>query len=199
MANWLVVGLGNPGPTYALTRHNAGYMVLDEIARRGGASWSAPKGLRAETADVRLTTAGWGGIGADAERVTLMKSRSFMNESGGPVSGVLKKIGGDVEHVVVVHDELDLELEQLRTKRGGGDNGHNGLKSIRASLGTGEFYRVRVGIGRPPGRMATADYVLERFATSERDALAWSVTTAADVVESLLLKGLEPTQNAFNR
>lgn len=198
MAHWLVVGLGNPGPTYAATRHNVGYMVVDDIARRGGASWSVPKGLRAELAETRLSSLGWGGVGADAERVTLMKSRSFMNESGGPVSGVLKKMGGDADHVVVVHDELDLDLERLRTKRGGGDNGHNGLKSIRASLGTGEFYRVRVGIGRPPGRQPTADYVLENFRKSEQDALAWSVDRAADVVESLLMAGLDATQNRFN-
>lgn len=199
MANtWLVVGLGNPGPTYASTRHNVGWMVVDEIAERARETFKGPKGVRAEIVETRLAPGGWGAPGIDVPRVVLMKSRSFMNETGGPASQVLKHVGGSVDQLVVVHDELDLELTKIRTKRGGGDNGHNGLKSIRASLGTGEFYRVRVGIGRPPGRQSPADYVLSSFAKAENADLAWTVDRAVDVVESLIRDGLEVTQNTFN-
>lgn len=195
---WLVVGLGNPGPTYAATRHNVGYMVVDEIAARARETFKGPRGVRAQVVETRLGAGGWGSPGIDAPRLVLMKSNSFMNESGGPVSQVLKHVGGDKSQIIVVHDELDLDLPHLRTKLGGGDNGHNGLKSIRASLGTGDFYRVRVGIGRPPGRMDTADYVLGRFAKAENDDLAYAVDRAVDVVESLIRDGLEKTQNKFN-
>lgn len=198
MADWLVVGLGNPGSTYAATRHNAGYRVADEIAARAEVAFTAPRGLRAEICSTRLVAGQWGGIGAVAERVTVMKSRSFMNESGGPVSAVLKRIGGDVAHLIVVHDELDLDLDQLRCKLGGGDNGHNGLKSIRASVGSGEFFRVRVGIGRPPGRMDAADYVLKPFAAAERERLGIVVADAADCVAALIGDGLAAAQNRFN-
>jgi peptidyl-tRNA hydrolase, PTH1 family len=193
MQPWLVVGLGNPGPAYAAHRHNIGYAVVHELARRMGLRFRTPRGLRAEVADGRL-----GPIGPDAVRVALAKSRTFMNETGGAVAGLLSYLKISADRLVVVHDELDIDLGQLRTKFGGGDNGHNGLRSIRKSLGTGDFFRVRIGIGRPPGRQDPADFLLSNFAPSDRDCVAGEVVRAADAVESLLSVGLERTQNAFN-
>lgn len=199
MAAWLVVGLGNPGPTYASHRHNVGHMVVDEIVRRAGASWSAPRGLKALVCQTRLSTGGWGVPGVPAIRVALMKSRGYMNESGVPTAAVMRHIGGDVKHVIVVHDELDIGFATLRLKQGGGDNGHNGLKSIRAWLGSGDFFRVRCGIGRPPTRMDPADYVLSNFARAEQEDLRFMIGEAADAIESLLTDGLAAAQNKFNR
>jgi PTH1 family peptidyl-tRNA hydrolase len=190
---WLVVGLGNPGPTYAGHRHNVGYLVVDELARRNGARFSPTKGIRAETADVRV-----GQPGPDQQRLVLAKSRSNMNETGGPVSGLLSYYKLDPSSLVVVHDELDIEPGQLRVKFGGGDNGHNGLKAIRRSLGTGEYFRVRIGVGRPPGRQDPADFLLSNFPASARTDLAIEVDRAADAVENLVQHGLERTQSAFN-
>ena len=190
---WLVVGLGNPGPAYASHRHNIGYVVVDELARRLGIRFSAPRGMRAEVAEGRL-----GPIGPDAVRVILAKSRTFMNETGGAVAGLLNYFKITPDRLVVVHDELDIELGQLRSKVGGGDNGHNGLKSIRKSLGTGDFYRVRFGVGRPPGRQDPADFLLSNFSAGERDSLAVEVERAADAVESLVTVGLDRTQSAYN-
>ena len=193
MEPWLVVGLGNPGPAYASHRHNIGYVVVDELARRLGIRFSAPRGMRAEVAEGRL-----GPIGPDAVRVILAKSRTFMNETGGAVAGLLNYFKITPDRLVVVHDELDIELGQLRSKVGGGDNGHNGLKSIRKSLGTGDFYRVRFGVGRPPGRQDPADFLLSNFSAGERDSLAVEVERAADAVESLVTVGLDRTQSAYN-
>ena len=193
MTPWLVVGLGNPGPTYAGHRHNVGFLVVEELASRSGGRFAAPRGIRAELAEIRL-----GAPGTEAPRLGLMKSRSYMNETGGPVSGLLKYYKIEPDRLVVVHDELDIDPGQLRVKFGGGDNGHNGLKSIRRSLGTGDFYRVRVGVGRPPGRQDPADFLLSNFAARERDGLAVEVVRAADAVESLVEVGLERTQSAFN-
>jgi len=193
MQPWLVVGLGNPGPAYASHRHNVGFSVVEELARRGGARFAAPKGIRADLAETRL-----GPPGADGPRLGLVKSRSFMNETGGPVSGLLGYFKLGAERLVVVHDELDIDPGQLRVKFGGGDNGHNGLRSIRKSLGTGDFYRVRVGVGRPPGRQDPADYLLSNFSAREREDLAVEVVRAADAVESLVTAGLERTQSSFN-
>lgn len=190
---WLVVGLGNPGPTYAGHRHNVGFLVVDELARRSGARFSGAKGIRAETADVRL-----GAPGVDQQRLVLAKSRSYMNETGGPVSGLLGYYKLEPKALVVVHDELDIDSGQLRVKLGGGDNGHNGLKSIRRSLGTGDYYRVRIGVGRPPGRQDPADFLLSNFPTSARTDVEIEVQRAADAVESLVEVGLERTQSAFN-
>ena len=157
MASWLLVGLGNPGPTYASHRHNVGYLVVDELARRGGVRFSGAASLRAEIAQSRITEAGgMGGVGATAEQVILLKSRTFMNESGAAVAKASNYYKIPADHLVVVHDELDLDFGRLRLKFGGGDNGHNGLKSIRASIGTGDFFRARFGVGRPPGRQAPA-------------------------------------------
>ncbi len=190
---WLVVGLGNPGPSYAAHRHNVGFMVVDELSRRIGSKFSAAKGLRAEVAEGRVGT-----IGTDSRRLSVMKSRSFMNESGGPVAGVSSYFKVPTDQLIVVHDELDLDFGQLRVKFGGGDNGHNGLKSIRKSLGTGDFYRVRFGIGRPPGRQEPVNFVLTSFPASQRTDLAVEIDRAADAVESLILSGLERTQSQFN-
>ncbi len=189
-----MVGLGNPGPTYAGHRHNVGFGVVEELAARTGARFTVTKGIRAEAAEVRLGAPG----AADVPRLVLGKSRTYMNETGGPVSGLLRYHRLTPDRLVVVHDELDIDPGQLRVKFGGGDNGHNGLRSIRASLGTGDFYRVRVGVGRPAGRQDPADFLLSNFAARDREGLAVELVRAADAVESLVTAGLERTQSTFN-
>jgi PTH1 family peptidyl-tRNA hydrolase len=188
---WIVVGLGNPGPSYENTRHNVGYLVTDELAERMGGSWKAHKSGRSLAVEGRL--AGMPGV-----RTVLGRGRCYMNESGGPVSSLLKFYKATPDQLIVVYDELDLPYGDLRVKFAGGDNGHNGLKSVRASLGTGDWYRVRVGISRPPGRQAPADYVLKPWSTTERRELDLHVNRAADAVEALVTEGLEKTQNRFN-
>ena len=198
MSAWLVVGLGNPGPTYAVTRHNAGFFVADELAVRARVPFTAPRGMRGDVCETRLGASGMGGVGADAERVVLLKPRTFMNDSGVAVKAIaaFHKIAPD--HVIAVHDELDLDPGRLRVKLGGGDNGHNGLKSMRAHLGTGGFYRVRVGIGRPAGRQSAADYVLNKLKPAQADEMRVDAAVAADAVEFLVREGLTATQNRFN-
>jgi peptidyl-tRNA hydrolase, PTH1 family len=191
---WLVVGLGNPGPTYAGHRHNVGYLVVDALAERMGSSLRAHKSGRAEVVEGRL-----GPVGPDTPRVVLARARSYMNESGGPVSTLAKFYKVPIERIIAVHDELDIPFGALRVKLGGGDNGHNGLRSMRASLGTGDFHRVRVGVGRPPGRQDPADFLLSNFTAAERKELDMNVVEAADAVESLVADGLEATQQRFNR
>jgi PTH1 family peptidyl-tRNA hydrolase len=190
---WLVVGLGNPGPTYAGHRHNVGYLVTSELAERMGSPFRAHKSGRAEVVEGRLTPPGTPG-----PRVVLVRPRTFMNETGGPVKqlAAFYKVGPD--HIVAVHDELDLPFDTMRVKLGGGDNGHNGLRSLRGALGTGDFYRVRLGIGRPRGRQDVSDFVLSDYSPTERKALPLQVSGAADAVESLLSEGLERTQGRFN-
>ncbi len=185
---WLVVGLGNPGPTYAATRHNVGYLVTDALAERAGGRFKAHTSRLADVVECRLS----------GERAVLGRSRSYMNESGGGVTTLMSYFDVEPGRLVVVHDELDIGFGQLRVKLGGGDNGHNGLRSIRQSTGTGDFYRVRVGIGRPPGRQTVHDYVLKPWSSTERKELAVNVEEAADAVESLITQGLERTQSAFN-
>lgn len=184
---WLVVGLGNPGPEYAGNRHNAGFFVIDELASRVGGKLKAHKG-RADVLEGRLS-----GV-----RVVLAEPRSFMNESGGPVASLRDYYKVPPERLVVVHDELDIPFGTVRLKLGGGDNGHNGLRSIRRSIGTGDYLRVRFGIGRPPGRMDPAAFVLKDFAGQERKDLAWAVDRSADAVEALLADGLETAQNQYH-
>jgi peptidyl-tRNA hydrolase, PTH1 family len=184
---WLVVGLGNPGPTYAGTRHNAGAMVADVLADRVRGKFKSHK-ARADVVETRF-----GGA-----RVVLAKPRSYMNESGGPVVALRDFFKLPVERIVAVHDELDLDFGTLRLKLGGGDNGHNGLKSLRRSLGSGEFHRVRVGIGRPPGRQDPADWVLRDFSPAERKELGLTIERAADAVEALIADGLASAQNSYN-
>ena len=196
MEPWLVAGLGNPGATYTANRHTIGYHVVDELAHRLGARFGAPRGLRAEVVEARFGPPEVSGPGAP--RVVLMKSRTYMNETGGSVAGVLNYFKINPDRLVVVHDELDLDPGRLRVKFGGGDNGHNGLRSIRKALGTGDFFRVRFGVGRPSGRQDPADFLLTDFPAGSRDLVAIEVDRAADAVESLLTAGLERTQNAFN-
>jgi PTH1 family peptidyl-tRNA hydrolase len=187
-APWLVVGLGNPGPEYAVTRHNVGFLVVEELAGRARGRFATHKRARAQVAEERVA----------GHRVVLAKPMSYMNESGGPVKSLADFYKVPLEHVVVVHDELDIDFATLRLKHGGGDNGHNGLKSLRRSFGTGDYYRVRVGIGRPPGRQDPADYVLKPWSSVERKELPLLVVEAADAVETLLTDGLERAQNRFN-
>ncbi len=186
---WLVVGLGNPGSTYAATRHNVGYRVTDTLAERVGGSWKKHKSGRADVIEGRLA----------GERVILGRARSYMNDSGGPVSTLANFYDVTPDHVIVIHDELDIDFGMLRVKFGGGDNGHNGLRSIRQSLDSGDFHRVRVGIGRPSGSQSVHDFVLKPYSTVERKDLPTYVEEAADAVESLVSHGLEVTQSAFNR
>ncbi|GAA1351571.1 aminoacyl-tRNA hydrolase [Falsarthrobacter nasiphocae] len=182
---WLIAGLGNPGPDYEGTRHNVGQMVVDHLAGELGLSFSTHR-ARALTATGRLAIGG--------TRVVLAKPLSYMNVSGGPVSGVAKSLDIPLERIVVVHDELDIPFGSVRLKRGGGEGGHNGLRDITKALGTKDYHRVRVGIGRPPGRMDVADFVLKRFGTAERAELPFLVDDAADAVRALLELGLTDAQ-----
>lgn len=187
---WLVVGLGNPGPSYAATRHNIGYMVNDELASRLGGSWKHLRAGRSDVVEGRLKIGG--------PRIVLCRPRSFMNEVGGPVKSVAQFYKIPAERVIGIHDELDIDFDTMRVKFGGGDNGHNGLKSMRSSLATGDFFRLRVGIGRPPGRQDVADFVLAPYSSAERKVLPFQVDTAADAIEMLTTEGLERTQSRFN-
>lgn len=181
------MGLGNPGPTYRGHRHNVGAVVLDLLAERVGGRFTAHKG-RVDVVEGRLV----------GHRAVLAKPKAYMNISGGPVAAVRDFFKVPADRLVVIHDELDLPYGGLRVKFGGGDNGHNGLKSLRQSLGTGEFYRVRVGIGRPPGRQDPAAFVLRDFSVVERRELPFHLDRAADAVESLVRDGLDRTQNVFH-
>jgi peptidyl-tRNA hydrolase, PTH1 family len=193
MRSWLVVGLGNPGPAFESHRHNVGYKVAEELARRMQIRFRAARGMRAEVAEGRI-----GPPGGDGPRLILAKSRTFMNESGWAVARLLGYYKLEPSQMIVIHDELDIDPGQLRVKFGGGDNGHNGLRSIRAALSTGDFYRVRVGVGRPPGRQDPADFLLSDIPASAREAIAVEIGRAADAVESLVVAGLDRTQNSFN-
>ena len=189
---WLVVGLGNPGPKYAATRHNVGQMVLDHIADAGGGRFAAARRARAVVLEGRL-----GIPGADA-RVILAKPTTFMNVSGGPVTALADYYGIDPEQVVVVHDEVDIPFDTVRLKRGGGEGGHNGLRDISKALGTKDYLRIRVGVGRPTGRTDTADHVLAPFSASERRGLELLISDAADAVEAVVLEGLTAAQQRFH-
>ncbi|KAB2344039.1 aminoacyl-tRNA hydrolase [Actinomadura rudentiformis] len=184
---WLVVGLGNPGPSYAGNRHNAGFMVLDTLAARTGGKFKAHKS-RAEVVEGRLAGA----------RAVLAKPRTYMNESGGPVKGLQDFYKVPLERVIVVHDELDIPYGAVRLKQGGGDNGHNGLRSITKSVSAKDYLRVRFGVGRPPGRMDAAAFVLKDFSATERKELDLNVERAADAVEALVAEGLAVAQNTFH-
>ncbi|MGP4021165.1 aminoacyl-tRNA hydrolase [Saccharopolyspora sp. 5N708] len=183
----LIVGLGNPGPRYVGNRHNIGFLVADELADRVGGKFKAHSS-GAEVVEGRLAGA----------RAVLVKPRSFMNLSGGPVAGAVKFYKTPPESLIVIHDELDLPFGTIRLKRGGGENGHNGLRSISKSIGTRDYLRVRFGIGRPPGRMDPADYVLKDFSGTERKELAYFIDVCADATEALVTDGLEAAQNRFH-
>ena len=189
----LIVGLGNPGDEYAATRHNAGFMVADELARRAGARFGVDKRSRALTANVRL-----GGPGPEGRTAVLAKPMSYMNLSGGPVSSLAKYYAVPPGEVIVVHDELDLPFAAVKLKRGGGSAGHNGLKDLTKALGGPDYIRVRVGIGRPTGSQDAAAFVLKPFTAAERKELDLLVSDAADAVEDVLALGLEAAQQKWH-
>jgi PTH1 family peptidyl-tRNA hydrolase len=189
----LIVGLGNPGEEYAATRHNVGFMVADELARRAGARFGVDKRSRALTTQLRL-----GGPGPEGFAVVLAKPMSYMNLSGGPVATLAKYYGVAATDVVVVHDELDLPYGTVRLKRGGGSAGHNGLKDLTKALGGPDYIRVRVGIGRPPGSQDAASYVLKPFSAAERKELDVLIVEAADAVVDVLALGLEAAQQRWH-
>jgi PTH1 family peptidyl-tRNA hydrolase len=188
---WLVVGLGNPGDQYAATRHNIGQMVIDELARRHSVKFSSHKS-RTDIAAYKL------GVGVDAHSVIIGKSKSYMNETGGPVKALANFYSVEPAKIIALHDELDIPFAAIRTKFAGGDNGHNGLKSMTSAFGAPDYYRVRLGIGRPMGQQDPADFVLKAFSKVEQKDLAEFIDRGADVVESLISKGLEATQSSFN-
>ena len=187
--SWLVAGLGNPGDAYAITRHNLGARVADELARVAGERFSKTRFVPAEAAEVAF----------DGERVWLVKSLRFMNEAGPSYASLAKKHDVTPDHVIAVHDDLDLSFAALRVKIGGSTAGHNGLRSLQQALGTPDFPRVRLGIGRPPGRQDPADYVLNPFDKREEPDVALLVDEATDAVRSLVVLGLAATQDRFNR
>jgi len=190
---WLVVGLGNPGPKYAGHRHNVGYLVAEELAERLGSPFRSHKSGRADVVEGRV-----GAPGTPGPRLVLARPRSYMNEIGGPVKALASFYKVPAERIVAVHDELDIPFGTMRVKLGGGDNGHNGLRAMRSSLGTGDFHRVRIGVGRPPGRQEVADFLLSDYTSAERKEVPLQVVLAADAVETLLTEGLERTQQKFN-
>lgn len=186
---WLVVGVGNPGAQYEHTRHNIGQMVVDELARRRGESFKAHK------ANARVAEA-W--VRPGGAKLILAKPNSYMNVSGGPVAGLAKFYGVDADHIVVLHDELDIPFDTIKMKIGGGHGGHNGVRDIAKALGTPEFLRVRVGIGRPPGRQDPADWVLSPFSGEQRTQLPLLLGDAADAVELVGDEGLLSAQQKFH-
>lgn len=188
----LVVGLGNPGAKYAATRHNVGQMVLDHIAETAGGRFGAARRAQAVVLEGRL------GIPGADERVVLAKTTTYMNVSGGPVAALAAYYDVPPERVVVVHDEVDIPFDTIRLKRGGGEGGHNGLRDITKALGTKDYLRVRVGVGRPPGNRDTADHVLAPFTSTERKSLEMMIVDAADAVEAVVLEGLTAAQQRFH-
>jgi PTH1 family peptidyl-tRNA hydrolase len=190
---WLVVGLGNPGPGYAGNRHNVGAMVVDELVRRHGSG-----ALRKHRTQAKVSEARLGSPGVPGNRMVLSVPLQFMNESGGAVVGLLRYYGVDASRLIVVHDELDIPSGEVRLKLGGGEGGHNGLRSVSSAVGTKDYLRVRVGIGRPPGRMDPAAFVLRDFGAAERSELPMLISDAADAVESLVEDGLVPSQQRFH-
>ncbi|QRZ61186.1 aminoacyl-tRNA hydrolase [Rothia sp. ZJ932] len=186
---WLIVGLGNPGPEYEKTRHNVGQMVIDELAREVGGSFKRHRS-RAQVIEGRL------GIGGP--KVILAKPLTYMNTSGGPVAGLAQFYGIDPDHLIAIHDEIDIPFDTVKLKIGGGEGGHNGLRDISKALGTKDYYRVRTGIGRPPGRMDTADFVLKPFSSTEAKSLPLLISNAADATRMLIEKGLVATQQQFH-
>ncbi|WP_309072749.1 aminoacyl-tRNA hydrolase [Arthrobacter sp.] len=186
---WLIAGLGNPGPGYAGNRHNVGQMVLDVLGARLGGKFGSSK-ARAVVLEGRL------GIGGP--KLILAKPLTYMNLTGGPVSQLAKFHGIEPDHVVAVHDEIDIPFNTIKLKIGGGEGGHNGLRDISKALGTKDYLRVRVGVGRPPGRQEAADYVLRDFSTTEKKDLPILLEEAADAVESVVLNGLTEAQQKFH-
>lgn len=185
---WLVVGLGNPGPTYAGTRHNIGAMAIDEMVIQNSEKLTRHKRALADVCETRVS----------GNQVVLAKPLSYMNESGGPVKALAKFYKVVPEQIIVLHDELDIPLATIRVKLGGGDNGHNGLKSIRSAMGSGDWFRIRLGIGRPPGQQDPADFVLRNFSSTESAEVEILKAQGSEAVSTLITKGLVETQNRFN-
>jgi PTH1 family peptidyl-tRNA hydrolase len=188
---WLVVGLGNPGDQYAATRHNIGQMVIDELAKKNSIKLSSHKS-RTDIAAYKL------GVGVDAHSIILAKSKSYMNETGGPIKALANFYSVQPENIIVLHDELDIPFAAIRSKIAGGDNGHNGLKSMTSAFDGPDYYRIRLGIGRPMGQQDPADFVLKAFSKVEQKDLAEFIDRGAYAVESLISNGLELTQQNFN-
>ena len=187
--SWLVVGLGNPGPGYAGHRHNVGQMALAELAHRTSATFKSHK-ANAAVAEARLSPGG--------PKLILAKPNSFMNLSGGPVAALLRFYDLDASRLIVLHDELDIPFDTIRLKSGGGHGGHNGIRDIASAIGTPDFVRVRIGIGRPPGRQDAADFVLKPFTGAEREVLPSLLSDAADATELVITDGLLAAQARFH-
>jgi peptidyl-tRNA hydrolase, PTH1 family len=187
--SWLVVGLGNPGSEYANTRHNVGQMVLAELASRASATFRSHK-TNATVAEGRMAPGG--------SKFVLAKPNTYMNVSGGPVAQLMRFYSLQPQNLIVLHDELDIPFDTLRLKFGGGHGGHNGVRDIIAAIGTGDFTRVRVGVGRPPGSRQAADHVLRAFTKDERATLPSLISDAADAVEQIATAGLAAAQLHFH-
>jgi PTH1 family peptidyl-tRNA hydrolase len=188
---WLVVGLGNPGDQYSATRHNVGQMVIDELVRRHSIKLSSHKS-RTEISAYKL------GVDDNVQSIILAKSKGYMNESGGPIKALANFYSVETQSIIALHDELDIGFSTIRSKFAGGDNGHNGLKSMTSAFDTPDYFRVRLGIGRPMGQQDPADFVLKAFSKIEQKDVGEFIVRGADVVESLITQGLERTQSAFN-
>ena len=186
---WLVVGLGNPGAQYAANRHNVGQMVADELALRLGASFKTHK-TPSRVAEGFLRPGG--------PKLVIAKPNGFMNTSGGPVSALLKYYSLPADRLVLLHDELDIPFDTVRLKQGGGHGGHNGVRDVSKATDNGDFIRVRIGVGRPPGRQDAADFVLKDFSGTERQSLPSLVSDAADAVEAIVEHGLVAAQQRFH-
>lgn len=186
---YLIVGLGNPGAGYSANRHNVGQMALEVLASRLGATFKAHKS-NAQVVEARL--------GVGGPKVILAKSNGYMNTSGGPVSSLMKFFDVPIANLIVLHDELDIAAASIRVKQGGGHAGHNGLRDIIAACGSNDFARVRIGIGRPPGQMDTADFVLKDFSSTEKKALPVTLEIAADAAEAIVLEGVLKAQAKYN-
>jgi peptidyl-tRNA hydrolase, PTH1 family len=189
MTAWLVVGLGNPGPRYAGTRHNVGARLVERLAQRLGTRLRKVRFIPIESGEARV----------DDRRLLLARPQTFMNVSGPPVASLARRRGIDVDHVVACHDEIDLAFGALKVKRGGSTAGHRGLDSLAQALRSPDFYRVRLGVGRPPGRQDPADHVLDTFTKAERDEAEILIEDGADAVETLIRAGLAAAQDRHNR
>lgn len=187
---YTIFGLGNPGPEYAQTRHNIGQLVISEIAQRVGTTLSTHKPSNTQAASLRVGVSA-GNLGT---QVIIGISNGYMNTSGGPLSALMNYFGGEIKNLIVIHDDLDLPFGELKLKCGGGEGGHNGLKSITKSLGSKDYIRLRFGIGRPPGKQNPADFVLTKFNATENKELPLLISQAADAVEDVLTLGLEKAQ-----
>ena len=189
---WLLIGLGNPGKEYEKTRHNIGAALISEYAKKAGVKFSSHKS-RADIAEIS--------IGVGAQRVLLIAAtlRCYMNESGGPTSSLANFFKVNSDHIIIAHDELDIPFQSIRVKYGGGDNGHNGLKSVTSGLSSSDYNRIRLGIGRPIGEQDPADFVLKPFSSAERKDLDLFLQRGIDAVELLITQGIEKAQNSFNK